>query len=61
MKIKEDLMEILNDHHYLLVADVKGNDETPDHAYDEPLLALIEERCYALIKEVNELLGSTYS
>ena len=48
MKIKEDLMEILNDHKFDMVETFKEQAEE------------IEEKIDSVITEVNELLGSSY-
>ncbi len=48
MKIKEDLMEILNDHKFDMIETFKEQAEE------------IEEKIDSVITEVNELLGSSY-
>ena len=48
MKIKEDLMEILNDHKFDMIETFKEQAEE------------IEEKIDRVITEVNELLGSSY-
>jgi len=48
MKIKEDLMEILNDHKFDMIETFKEQAEE------------IEEKIDHMITEVNELLGSSY-
>jgi len=48
MKIKEDLMEILNDHKFDMVETFKEQAEE------------IEEKIDSVITEINELLGSSY-
>ena len=48
MKIKEDLMEILNDHKFDMIETFKEQAEE------------IEEKIDSVIAEVNELLGSSY-
>ena len=48
MKIKEDLIEVLNDHKFDMVETFKEQAEE------------IEEKIDAMITEVKELLGSSY-
>ncbi len=48
MKIKEDLIEVLNDHKFDMVDTFKEQAEE------------IEEKIDAMITEVKELLGSSY-
>ena len=48
MKIKEDLMEILNDHKFDMVETFKEQAEE------------IEEKIDSVITEINELLGPSY-
>ena len=48
MKIKEDLMEILNDHKFDMIETFKEQAEE------------IEEKIDSVITEINELLGSSY-
>jgi Mg2+ and Co2+ transporter CorA len=48
MKIKEDLIDILNDHKFDMVETFKEQAEE------------IEEKIDRMINEVNELLGSSY-
>ncbi len=53
MKIKEDLMEILNDHRSNLI-------EMIEEENDPNLTQEIEAMHDRMITEVNELLGSSY-
>ena len=63
MKIKEDLMEILNDHKSNLIVMVDETDDgggVTDASQYEALIKDIEIEHDRMITEVNELLGSSY-
>ena len=63
MKIKEDLMEILNDHKSHLIVMVDETDDgggVTDASQYEALIKDIEIEHDRMINEVNELLGSSY-
>ena len=53
MKIKEDLMDILNDHRSNVI-------EIMDEANDPSLTLEVEGKFDSMITEVNQLLGSNY-